>query len=154
MIVGVGTDIVAVARIFRLLERYADAVAGKILSDEEAETFRRAFGDAISAFSGKENPERAANARQSRAAAAFVAKRFAAKEALAKAFGTGLRAPVLLPAITVRNSALGQPFFAYAPELAEWVEEKHVTAHLSLSDERDFALAFVVLERKAARGEP
>ncbi|MDR1275018.1 MAG: holo-ACP synthase [Candidatus Accumulibacter sp.] len=153
MIVGVGTDIVAVARISRLLERYADAVAGKILSDEEFETFQRVFGDAISAFPGKENPEKAAKPRLPRAAA-FVAKRFAAKEALAKAFGTGLRAPILLPAITVRNNALGQPFFAYAPELAEWVEEKHVVAHLSLSDERDFALAFVVLERKAARGEP
>ncbi|MDR2507512.1 MAG: holo-ACP synthase [Candidatus Accumulibacter sp.] len=140
MIAGIGTDIVSIARMLRLLERHGETAAKKILSGEEFEIFRRRFGScSASSENGMGTP-------RPHPAAAFLAKCFAAKEALAKAFGTGLREPLLLSAITIRKNPLGQPFFAYAPELAAWIESRHVTACLSISDERDYALAFAVLE--------
>ena len=75
-----------------------------------------------------------------------LAKRFAAKEALGKALGTGVREPILLPAIAVIHDALGKPAFEYSPVLAAYLAAKGLTAHLSLSDESDSALAFVILE--------
>lgn len=79
-------------------------------------------------------------------AAVFLAKRFAAKEALAKALGRGLRAPLLLPAITVKHHGSGQPYFELDDSAAHLLDAQTVT-HLSISDERDFAIAFVILEK-------
>ena len=78
--------------------------------------------------------------------AGFLAKRFAAKEALAKALGRGLRAPLLLPAIAIKHHDSGQPYFELAANAADLLDKK-LTVHLSISDEREFALAFVVLEK-------
>jgi holo-[acyl-carrier protein] synthase len=147
MITGIGTDIIATARLLRFLERHGRAAVEKILSEEEMRIFSDRFGDVISTEESATRGVKSGNFCRLRAAAVFLAKRFAAKEAFATAFGTGLRGSLTLSAITVRNDAMGRPFFTYAPGLAEWVEEKRVTAHLSLSDERDYALAFVVLER-------
>ena len=78
----------------------------------------------------------------------FVAKRFAAKEAFAKACNTGLRAPVLLSNISVLNDELGKPYLVLAPELEQWLLAREIkTYHLSLSDERSLSSAFVILER-------
>jgi holo-[acyl-carrier protein] synthase len=77
----------------------------------------------------------------------FVAKRFAAKEAFAKACGTGLRAPILLSNISVENDDLGKPYFVFAPPLQNWLDAKGIVKyHLSLSDERSLSSAFVILE--------
>lgn len=123
MIYGIGTDIVSVQRIGQLLTRHpARGVQHLLHADEIAEA---------DAASSRER---------------FVAKRFAAKEALAKALGTGLRAPVLLPAIRVEHDALGKPFFSFDPALDEWVRQRSLQIHLSISDEVDHALAFVVVE--------
>ena len=78
--------------------------------------------------------------------AGFLAKRFAAKEALAKALGRGLRTPLLLPAIAIKHHDSGQPYFELAANAADLLDKK-LTVHLSISDEREFALAFVVLEK-------
>ena len=78
--------------------------------------------------------------------ARFLAKRFAAKEALGKALGIGVAKPATLPNIAVEHDALGKPSFSYAPELAQLLAERGLVAHLSISDEKEFALAFVVLE--------
>jgi len=78
----------------------------------------------------------------------FVAKRFAAKEAFAKACGTGLRAPVMLINISVLNDELGRPYFVLAAELQHWVEQRGIISyHLSLSDERSLSSAVVVFEK-------
>lgn len=124
MIQGIGTDIVAVARMAELWQRHGERAMDKILAPEER-------GDCLA------SPE----------PARFLAKRFAAKEAFGKAMGTGIRAPVLLPAIAVVHDELGKPIFRLAPELAKVLGELGLTTHLSLSDERDHAVAFVVLER-------
>lgn len=123
MIHGIGTDMVSVQRIGQLLSRHPDRGLQHLLHAAEV-------------------PE--ADAAPSRER--FVAKRFAAKEALAKALGTGLRTPVLLPAIRIEHDTLGKPFFSFEPELDAWVRERSLQIYLSISDEVDHALAFVVVE--------
>ena len=123
MIAGVGTDIVAVARLAKLYERHGERALDKLLAPAERPDFAKA-----------KDPAR------------FLAKRFAAKEAFGKALGIGVIAPATLPNIAIVHNALGKPAFDYAPELAAYMAERGVLAHLSISDERDFAVAFVVLE--------
>lgn len=125
MLHGIGTDIVEVARVHESLERMGQGFAWRILGETERPGFLAA-----------------------REPARFLAKRFAAKEALGKAAGTGIRAPVSLSAISVVHDALGRPGFDYAPELAAWLGSRGVgQAHLSLSDEQDYIVAFVVIEQ-------
>lgn len=124
MIVGIGTDIVAVDRLRGMWERHGDRALDKLLAPDERDDFVRA------ADKGR-----------------FLAKRFAAKEAFAKAFGTGVRPPVLLPAIAISHDELGKPVFEFHGQLAEIVENRQLTAHLSISDEADYAIAYVLLEQ-------
>lgn len=124
MIFGIGTDLVAIARMHALLERHGARALGKLLAPAERAACR-------------------ASADQSR----FLAKRFAAKEALGKALGIGIRTPVLLPAIAVTHDAAGKPLFAYDDTLVAWIAARGLTCHLSISDEADHALAFVVAEQ-------
>ena len=123
MIFGVGTDIVAVARLRKLYERHGERAVDKLLAPAERLDFDRAA-----------DPGR------------FLAKRFAAKEALGKALGIGVASPATLGNIAVVHDQLGKPAFACAPALASYLAERGLSAHLSISDEQDFALAFVVLE--------
>lgn len=124
MIFGIGTDIVLVARMTRLWERHGERALERVLAPEEREDCRCAS-----------DPGR------------FLAKRFAAKEALGKALGTGIRAPVSLNAMAVAHDAQGKPCFRLTPELAAYLDARCLTAHLSLSDERDYALAFAIVEQ-------
>ncbi|MBI4997809.1 MAG: holo-ACP synthase [Rhodocyclales bacterium] len=125
MIFGVGTDIVIIARLTSMWARHGERVLARILAPEEFADFRRAT-----------DPGR------------FLAKRFAAKEALGKALGTGLRAPVSLSAIAIAHDSHGKPYFRLAPDLAAYLAERRLTAHISISDERDCALAFTVVEQQ------
>ncbi|HQS57512.1 MAG: holo-ACP synthase [Gallionellales bacterium 35-53-114] len=124
MILGIGTDIAALARIESLHLRYGERFARRILSEiEMAEFFRHA------------HPAR------------LLMKRFAAKEALAKAIGTGLRHPVSMTQMTVVHDELGKPGFEFSLQLSDYIEYFGVVRHhLSISDERDMAVAFVILE--------
>ncbi len=124
MIFGIGTDIVEVSRIEEALERHGDAFARRILTDEEYAEFLH-----------------------SHTQARFLAKRFAAKEAFAKALGTGIRAPATMQNIGVSHDTLGKPVILLAPVLKTLTEEKHIIQqHVSISDEKALAVAFVVLE--------
>jgi holo-[acyl-carrier protein] synthase len=124
MIHGIGTDLVAVARVADLLTRFGPRFARRLLTAEEMADYLRSS-----------TPER------------FLAKRFAAKEALAKALGTGLRAPVTLGNIGVSHDDLGRPAYTVSPALADWLRARGIgRLHLSLSDERDHALAFAIAE--------
>ena len=125
MIHGVGTDIVAIARMTDFHSRHGERGMERILAPSELVECR-----------SSNRPDR------------FLAKRFAAKEALAKALGTGIRAPVLMTSIAVSHDAQGKPIFDLAPDLAAWLDERRLTAHLSISDEREYAVAFVVVEHK------
>jgi holo-[acyl-carrier protein] synthase len=131
MIVGVGTDLVAVSRLAALYARHGVRVARRILADSERRELQRRE------TSGAGDTGR------------FLAKRFAAKEAFAKAVGTGVRSPVLLTSIAVVHDALGKPEFEFSGELAQLVRQRRLRAHLSLSDEADLVVAFVILEEAA-----
>jgi len=124
MIVGIGTDIVAVARLRGMWERHGDRALDKLLAPSERADFAGA------ADKGR-----------------FLAKRFAAKEAFAKAFGSGVRPPVLLPAIGIGHDELGKPVFEFHGQLAEIVLSRRLTTHLSISDEAEYAVAYVLLEQ-------
>ncbi len=123
MIYGIGTDIVAVARMRGIWERHGDKVLEKLLAPQEMPDFARA------ADKGR-----------------FLAKRFAAKEAFSKALGSGVRPPATLPAIAVTHDDLGKPVLDFAPALNALLLEKNLKAHLSISDEADYAVAYVILE--------
>jgi holo-[acyl-carrier protein] synthase len=120
---GIGTDIVAVARMADYWQRHGERGLEKMLAPDEREACRSST-----------DPAR------------FLAKRFAAKEALGKAFGTGIRAPVLLPEIAISHDELGKPLFVFSSTLAAQFAERGLTAHLSISDEQNYAVAFVILE--------
>ena len=125
MIYGIGTDVVDPARIARSLERHGEQFARRILTDTEWSEYNT---------SGKP--------------VVFLAGRFAAKEALSKAMGTGLRYPVSLDFITVTHDDLGKPYFEFHPELDQLLSDQGITQHhLSISDERNLACAFVILEK-------
>lgn len=124
MIFGIGTDIVEVSRIEDSLARFGEAFAQRILTEPEWLAYE-----------------------QSQTKARFLAKRFAAKEAFAKALGTGLRAPATFQNIGVAHDDLGKPVFEIALELQVFLELRGIRAcHLSISDEKALAVAFVVLE--------
>ncbi|MCP9760358.1 holo-ACP synthase [Aquitalea sp. S1-19] len=127
MICGVGTDLAEIARFEAMIARRGLGVGRRLLSASE-----------LADFAASSDPAR------------FLAKRFAAKEALAKALGTGVRAPVLLTAIAVGHDALGKPQFALSAELSAFVAARGIShLHLSISDERTQALAFVVAESRS-----
>ncbi|MBT9566981.1 MAG: holo-ACP synthase [Thiobacillus sp.] len=129
MIHGVGTDLLDADRVRSGLARFGEHYADRILA-----------------------PAEHAGYFASRDPARFLAKCFAAKEAFAKATGTGLRAPVSLRNIAVLRDAQGKPHFECAPELLRWLATRGITAHhVSLSDEGDMVLAFVVLEQSDSR---
>ena len=123
MIFGIGTDIVRVARMQQNIERYGEKFAERILTPTELQEFRR----------------------ESRPAH-FLAKRFAAKEAAAKAMGTGFRDGLHFHHIGVGHDAAGKPRLEFTDEAAAFVQAHAITnVHVSLADEEDHAVAFVTL---------
>lgn len=123
MIHGIGTDIVEVARVAAALERHGRRFAERVLAETE-----------LPDFDVHKSP------------AHFLAKRFAAKEAGAKALGTGFTEGVTLQQIRVSRDRRGRPLLEFSGRAAELCNEFGVVAaHLSLADERDYAVAFVTL---------
>lgn len=124
MLLGIGTDLARIERFEALLQRRGTAITQRLLTPAEQTAMQQAA-----------NP------------AAYLAKRFAAKEALLKALGTGLRAGLSWQQMEVSNDPLGKPLMQLTGKAAERAAELGIShIHLSISDERDMALAFVVLE--------
>jgi len=124
MIYGVGTDIVSIERIQKIILKNREGLIKRVLTEHEQALF--------------------ANKADS---AAFCAKRFAAKEAFSKALGTGIGRAVSFQDLTIRNNDNGKPHFIPSEKLRLYLLEKGVKqAHLSISDESQYAVAFVVLE--------
>ncbi len=124
MIYGIGTDIVEVARIEASIAQFGDDFAKRVLAENEFASYEK-----------------------SSIKARFLAKRFAAKEAFSKALGTGLRAPATFQNIAVGHNDLGKPMLILAAELQAFLDAKNITqTHISISDEKNLAAAFVVLE--------
>ena len=125
MIYGIGADLVNIKRIEDALFRFGDRFLHRILSEEEVAEYA-----------------------QSAQPARFVAKRFAAKEAFSKAFGTGIGESVGWHDVRVTHDALGKPLIQTSQVLGEKLLSQQIThLHLSITDETEQALAFVVLEK-------
>ena len=126
MIFGIGVDLVRIARMQRAIERHGSRFAERILAAEE-----------LARYSG------------ARDKAAFLAKHFAAKEALLKALGTGLRLGIRWHDMEVRNDALGKPDMICSGRVQELFDERGIgSSFLSISDEDEYAAAFVTLLRR------
>ena len=124
MIFGIGTDIVEVARIEASIAQFGDDFAKRVLAVSELASYEK-----------------------STIKPRFLAKRFAAKEAFSKSLGTGLRAPCTFQNIAVSHDDLGKPLLLLADELQVFMTAKNITkTHISISDEKNLAAAFVVLE--------
>jgi holo-[acyl-carrier protein] synthase len=124
MIYGVGTDLIEIDRIKRALERFGERFARRILCEPELKRFRA-----------------------HRQPVAYLAKRFAAKEAFTKALGTGIHAPANWHGVWVVNLPSGKPVLEFSPALKMLLDKRGILgSHLSLTDERELAAATVILE--------
>ena len=130
MIYGIGTDICDVRRIAATLTRRGDRFAEKVLGPTELLVFR----------------ER--RAKVEARGIAHLATRFSAKEAFSKAIGLGLRMPMTWRACEILNERSGKPVVRLHGELAAWFEARGLVAHVTVSDETDYAASFVVVEQK------
>lgn len=128
-IFGIGTDVCDIRRIEAALARRGERFAAKVLGDGEIEVFR------------------ARRARVHARGVRYLATRFAAKEAFSKAIGLGMRMPMSWRACEVVKRASGKPEIVLHGALAEWFSARSLRAHVSVSDESDYAAAFVVVER-------
>ncbi|GIX23128.1 MULTISPECIES: holo-ACP synthase [Caldimonas] len=130
MIYGIGTDICDIRRIEAAWQRHGERFALRVLGPHEIEVFRRR------------------RAKLSARGLRYLATRFSAKEAFSKAVGLGLRWPMTWRACEIVNASSGKPEIRLHGELAAWFEARHLRAHVSLSDETDYAASFVVVETK------
>ena len=130
MIIGIGTDLVQVSRIEATLQKFGPAFEEKVFTLFERERAKR--------YPLKKQ-------------ASFYAKRFAAKEAFSKALGSGIGSEAFFQDIEIQNDEKGAPFFKLRGKALDSLNQKvgttKVKIHLSLSDEKEFATAFVIIER-------
>ena len=129
MIYGIGTDICDIRRLRATLERRGDRFAEKVLGEREIEVFH------------------ARRARIEARGVAYLATRFSAKEAFSKAIGLGIHMPMTWRACEILNLPSGQPVIRLNGALAEWFDERGLSAHVTVTDETDYAASFVVVER-------
>ncbi|MDE1950962.1 MAG: holo-ACP synthase [Burkholderiales bacterium] len=128
MIHGVGTDLCDVRRIEATLARRGERFAERVLGPDELKVY---------------------HARSVRAAGRglrFLATRFSAKEAFSKAIGLGIRSPMSWRACQILNEPGGKPFIRLSGELADWFAARALVAHVSVSDETDYASSIVIVE--------
>ena len=131
MIYGIGTDLCDIRRIAATLGRRGDRFAQRVLGPTELPVYlaRRML----------------AEARGLR----FLATRFSAKEAFSKAIGLGMRSPMTWRACEILNEPSGKPFVRLSGELAQWFNARSLVAHVTVTDEADYAASFVVIETRS-----
>lgn len=129
---AVGTDICDIRRIAATLARRGERFAERVLGPAELRVFH------------------ARRVRSATRGTAYLATRFSAKEAFSKAIGLGLRLPMSWRACEILNHPSGQPYVQLHGALAEWFDARGLVAHVSLSDEGEYATSFVVVETRTA----
>lgn len=134
-IYGIGTDLVQVSRIAAVMARTNGRFAEKVLGADELRVYH------------------ARRARSEARGLAYLATRFSAKESFAKAIGLGMHWPMTWRALQTLNEPSGKPFVVASGELAEWLAKRGITANVTVSDERDYAVTFVVAETHAEAAE-
>jgi holo-[acyl-carrier protein] synthase len=129
MIHGVGTDLIEIARVRAAYLRFGERFARRILGSRELERYH------------------ARRSRSDERGIAYLATRFAAKEAISKALGLGMRTPMTWRAVEIVNEPSGRPIvFISSPELRQYAQTRKFRLHISLSDERLFAIAHAIVE--------
>lgn len=129
MIYGIGTDICDIRRIRASLARHGDRFAEKVLADTELAVWR------------------ARSARWPERGVRYLATRFSAKEAFSKAIGLGMRMPMTWRHCEVANLRSGQPEIRLHGELKHWFEAQGLKAHITVTDESEYAASFCVVEK-------
>ena len=125
MIYGIGTDIVDIRRIKAAINKFGERFANRVLSSEEREEY--------GSLSIGEQPR-------------FLAKRFAVKEAAAKALGTGFREGVVLKNFSLSHDELGKPLLLLSGRAETISEIQQLDGrYISLSDEKNYVIAYVIL---------
>lgn len=132
MIYGIGTDVCDIRRIRASLARHGERFVKKVLSEAEFAVWQRR---------GQRWPDRGVR---------YLATRFSAKEAFSKAVGLGMRMPMTWRACEIGNLASGQPVIVLHGALKTWFEARALHAHITVSDETDYAASFCVVEQRAA----
>lgn len=133
MIFGIGIDILEIERVRASVARFGDRFAQRILGPRELERYRAR---------GARSPERGLK---------FLATRFAAKEAVSKALGLGMRMPMTWRAVEIVNDASGRPVaLVTSAELRRFTEHRHLQLHVSVTDEREIVMAYAVAEVQGA----
>jgi holo-[acyl-carrier protein] synthase len=128
LIYGIGTDICDLRRIAATLERRGDRFAERVLGPDELAVFH------------------ARRARVEARGIRYLGTRFSAKEAFSKAIGLGLHTPMTWRDCEILNLPSGQPQIRLHGALADWFDARRLRAHVSLTDETDYATSFVVVE--------
>lgn len=122
MIYGIGTDIVYIPRILRISQKYGEKFLNKVYTKKEIEISKKY------------------NSQEVRAK--YFAKRFAAKEAFVKALGTGFSNGIRMKDIEICNDIRGKPYINTSKDFIC----KNNTILLSISDDTDYATAFVIIQ--------
>jgi len=124
MVKGIGIDLVDKLRFDKLIKKYGNRIAIKILSTDEYHEYE-----------------------ESKCKSSYLSKKFAAKEALSKALGYGLyRNGVFPKSISIKHTQHGKPFFKFSDSLLNLIEKKYTNIELSISDTYSQSIAFVVVE--------
>jgi holo-[acyl-carrier-protein] synthase len=131
MIFGIGTDICDVRRIRATFQRQGDRFAQRVLGAGELAVWRQR------------------SARWPERGLRYLATRFSAKEAFSKAIGLGMRMPMTWRLCEIANLPSGQPVVVLHGALKDWFEARQLVAHVTVTDESDYAASFVVVEKKA-----
>jgi holo-[acyl-carrier protein] synthase len=131
VIYGIGTDICDVRRIAATFERQGERFPRRVLSDAEFAVWQ------------------ARGARWPKRGLSYLATRFSAKEAFSKAIGTGIRSPMSWRLCEIANERSGKPVIVLHGALKSWFEAERLTAHVTVTDETDYAASFVVVERRS-----
>ena len=133
MIYGIGTDICDIRRIRASLERHGDRFAEKVLTEHELQVWR------------------ARSARWPERGIKYLATRFSAKEAFSKAVGLGMTMPMTWRHCEISNLSSGQPTIVLHGAMKAWFEERSLRAHITMTDESEYAASFCVVEQDAGR---
>ena len=136
MIYGIGTDICDVRRIRTSIERHGDRFALKILSEAEFTTWKQR---------SRRWPERGMR---------YLATRFSAKEAFSKAIGMGMRMPMTWRHCEIAKAPSGKPEIVLHGALKIWFDARHLSVHVTVTDETDYAVSFVVVEQADSLPKP
>lgn len=128
MIYGVGTDVCRVERVQLSLDRFGERFVKRVLGPSELQVYT------------------ARNKANAKRGLLYLATRFAAKEAFSKAIGLGMCMPMTWRHCEILKKASGQPYIELHSALREWFDAAALQAHISMSDEKEYVVAFVVVE--------